>query len=71
MVAEHGGVGAVRRLLQAPDAQAGLTHLWEIGRLDISGEAAVLNPKYASLFTNTEKQEAKRRLKAMNYTPTF
>ncbi len=71
MVAEHGGVEAVKRLLQTPDTQAGLTHLWEIQRLDMSCEAAALNPKYASLFTAEEKREAKKRLREMNYTPTY
>lgn len=69
MVHEHGGVEAVRRLLKTPNYQDGLTSLWEIGRLDMSCEAAALNPKYASLFTETEKREARKRLKAMNYTP--
>ena len=71
MVAEHGGVGAVRQLLQGPNSQEGLTSLWEIGRLDMSCEAAVLNPKYASLFTAEEKREARKRLRAMNYTPEY
>lgn len=71
MVHEHGGIGAVKRLLQTPDTQDGLTHLWEIQRLDMSCEAAVLNPKYASLFSAEEMREAKKRLKAMNYTPTY
>lgn len=69
MVHEHSGVGAGRRLLQTPNYQEGLTSLWEIGRLDVSYEAAALNPKYASLFTDAEKKEAKKRLKSMNYTP--
>lgn len=71
MVREHGGVGGVRRLLRARDYQSGLTSLWEIGRLDMSVEAAVLNPKWASLFTEEERGEARRRLKAMNYAPKF
>lgn len=69
MVADHGAVGAVRRLLQTPDTQAGLTSLWEIGRLDMSCEAAILDPRYATLFTLTEKWEARKRLRAMNYPP--
>ena len=71
MVAEHGGVDAVRSLLQKPDTQVGLTSLWEIGRLDMSCEAAVLSPKYSSLFTAEEKREARKRLKEMNYVPKF
>ena len=40
-------------------------------RLDMSCEAAALNPKHASVFTETERREAKKRLKAMNYTPEY
>lgn len=71
MVHEHGGVGAVRLLLKSENFQSGLTTLWEIGKLDYSIEAAVLNPKWATLFTEAEKAVAKRRLKAMNYEPKF
>jgi hypothetical protein len=71
MIHEFGAVDAVRRLLKTPNYQDGLTKLWEIKRLDCSCEAAVLNPKWASLFTDAEKKEAKRRLKGMNYEPRF
>ena len=36
MVSEHGGVGAVQRLLQGRDASDGFTTLWEHGRLEMS-----------------------------------
>ena len=39
MVNELGGVGAAKRLLGTDDLQAGLTRLWELGRLDLSVEA--------------------------------
>jgi len=71
MVAEFGGVEAVRRLLKTPNYQDGLTTLWELQRLDMSCEAAVLNPKYATLFTDAERREARKRLGAMAYEPHF
>lgn len=71
MVHQHGGVQAVRMLMKSSNFQDGLTSLWEIGRLDASIEAAVLNPKWASLFTDAEKKEAKKRLMALDYTPNF
>ena len=71
MLHEHGGVGAVRRLLQTENFQSGLTTLWEIGRLDYSSESAVLDPRWTSLFTEAEKTVARKRLKAMNYEPKF
>ncbi len=71
MLHEHGAVGAVSRLLQAENYQSGLTTLWEMGRLDYSSESAVLDPRWASLFTDAEKAVARKRLKAINYEPTF
>jgi hypothetical protein len=71
MVHEHGGVGAVRLLIKSPNAQEGLSKLWEIGKLDYSIEAAALNPKWASLFTEQEKTIARKRLKDLNYEPKF
>ena len=69
MVHEHGGVEAVRLLLKSANYQEGLTTLWQIGRLDASIEAAVVNPRWSSLFTDAEKAEARKRLKALNYDP--
>ena len=58
-------------LLKTENYQDGLTTLYEIERLDMSCEAAALNPKYASLFSDADKREARRRLKDLGYTPKF
>jgi hypothetical protein len=62
MVAEHGGPGAVRILLNGRDASDGFTTLWESGRLEMSCEAIVLLPWYADLFHDGEKAVARHRL---------
>ena len=67
MVREHGGVETAHRLLAASGSSEGLGRLWELGRLDISLEALVLKPEYASLFTNEERRIARERLAEMNY----
>ena len=69
MFHEHGGVAAARRLLRAPEAQAGLTRLWEIGRLDISMEALVVQEQWQPLFSDAERQAARDRLSAYGYDP--
>ncbi|MDE2125270.1 MAG: hypothetical protein KGJ62_01625 [Armatimonadetes bacterium] len=69
MVAEHGGVEAARLLLRSKDAQAGLTTLWELGRLDMSMEQLVLRAKYRSLFTEEERAIARKRLRDLGYEP--
>jgi hypothetical protein len=67
MVQEHGGVEAARRLLRQDNVAAGLTTLWEMGRLDLSVEAFVLRPEYAELFTEAERASARQRLAELNY----
>lgn len=62
MVGEHGGVGAAQRLLRGPDASDGFTTLWEAHRLELSVEAHVLLPRFASLFAQRELRMARHRL---------
>src|SRR5688572_13496841 len=69
MIGEHGGVGAARRLLASPSYQESLTRLWEIDpeRLNLSIEAEVLKPEFASLFTDQERAIARQRLAEFGY----
>ncbi len=67
MVGEHGGVAAAKRLLSAPEAQSGLTTLWELERLDISIEALVVQERWQPLFSDAERQAARDRLRAYGY----
>ena len=69
MVHEHGGVAAAKRLLSGPVAQSGLTTLWELGRLDISMEALVVQERWQPLFSDAERQAARDRLSAYGYDP--
>ena len=70
MVHEHGGVAVAKRLLSGPVAQSGLTTLWELGRLDISMEALVVQERWRPLFTDAERQAARERLTAYRYDPS-
>ena len=70
LVKEHGGVAAAKRLLSASEAQSGLTKLWELERLDISMEALVVRERWRSLFSDAERQVARKRLKSFGYVPT-
>ncbi len=70
MVHEHGGVASAKRLLSGPVAQSGLTTLWELGRLDISMEALVVQERWKPLFSDAERQTARDRLSAYGYDPS-
>lgn len=65
MVAEQGGLEAARQLLHSPAVSDGFRALWERGRLDLTVEALVLEPKYRDLFTAEERQTAQQRLKKL------
>ncbi len=69
MVYEMGGVQAARQLLSKNEVQEGLMHLWELHLLDESMEAYVLQPRFAPLFTDEERAEARRRLTALGLDP--
>ena len=62
MVDEHGGVGAAKILIGRKDASDGFTVLWENHRLELSCEAFALLPWYSELFTESEREQARRRL---------
>ena len=68
MVGEYGGSEAARRLLQEDAPQSGLTSLWEAGRLDLSVECLVLQPRFRGLFNAGLYQEAQRRLQDLGYS---
>ncbi len=71
MISENGGVLAAKRILNSKDIPEGLMRLWEHGRLDMSLENYVLNPRYRSLFTPEELKIARQRLEKLDYKPTW
>ena len=62
MVAELGPAEASRQLIQSRSVSDGFTTLWEHGMLDLAVEALALLPWYDSLFTDTVRELAPRRL---------
>ncbi len=67
MLNEHGGVETAKRLLQKSGAQQGLFTLWQLGLLNESVEAAVIDKRFQSLFSKEEIAEASRRLEELGY----
>lgn len=66
MVNENGGVETAHLLL-AKEPTEGFTKLWEKKRLDLSVEALVLKPQFASLFDEIEQENARKRLAEYGY----
>lgn len=62
MLAQYGGLGTARRLLATSSVSEGFVALWERKRIDLAVENVVLRPEFESLFTDEERDTARRRL---------
>lgn len=69
MLHRHGAHETARRLLHAPTASAGYVALYERGRLDLTVENVALRPEFGALFTEEERDIARRRLAEFGFTP--
>ena len=67
MVYEHGAMNTAKMLLGDSAVQEGLMTLSNLGRIDLSMEAMVLDRKYRSLFTYEERKVARQRLEKLDY----
>ncbi|HST52350.1 MAG TPA: hypothetical protein VLJ61_10110 [Pyrinomonadaceae bacterium] len=67
MVSDQGGYEAARTLLHAPKVSDGYTALWERKRLDLTVEALILKSEWHDLFSNAERDIARRRLIEYGY----
>jgi hypothetical protein len=66
-VRNHGGLAYAHQLLQQEGTTDGFRRLTEEERLDLTMEALVLKPEFASLFTGAERRIAAHRLAAAGY----
>ena len=67
MLQEHRGLETARILLQALYVSDGYTALWERGRLDLTVEALILQKKWHLLFSDKEREIARKRLEDYKY----
>ena len=68
-VRNQGGLNYAHQLLAMAGTTEGFERLRQEGRLDLTMEALVLRPEYASLFSSVERQEAAHRLARAGYQP--
>jgi hypothetical protein len=61
MLTTHGGIETARRLL--PQMSDGFTRLWQEKRLDLTVESLILEQKWHELFSDDEREVARRRLR--------
>lgn len=62
MTRKRGGVQAARQLLAKPGTSEGFRRLAEAGQLKVTMEFQVLKPDFSDLFSDSERDTARRRL---------
>jgi len=67
MLYDHRGLETARILLHASDVSDGCVALWERHRLDLAVEAVVLEEKWQPLFSDQEREIARKRLAEYGY----
>lgn len=67
MLSERGGLETARILLGAATVSDGYSALWELGRLDLTVEAVILEEPWRELFTPVERRTAIRRLQEYQF----
>lgn len=70
MLGTKGGVETAKNLIKKENGTEGFEKLWEMGRLDLSVEALVLNEKYKELFTDEEREICTERLRKYGFSIT-
>jgi hypothetical protein len=71
MLSKKGGLTTARDLINSSKPSVGYTNLYQLGRLDLTVEAMIVeNAKWHELFTIEEIDKARVRLKQYNYNPT-
>ena len=63
----YGTVEAIKRLIRSEEVPSGFTTLWEKQRLDLSVENVIQEPEWTNLFTDEDRQSARKRLKDYNF----
>ncbi len=67
MLDEIGGLETARQLLHKTEVSDGFTNLWELGHLNLTVEAHVLDEQFRPLFTDEELRIARQRLEQYEY----
>jgi hypothetical protein len=68
MLSTEGPIQTARRLITSSQPSEGFTTLWERRRLDLTVEAHVVQPRFQSLFTESELEAARQRLESYGYS---
>lgn len=72
MLCRYRGLETAKQLLHTNPVSNGYTTLWQRGRLDLTVEALIHDhPEYHPLFTDEEREIARKRLEEYRYPPVI
>ena len=71
MMNKDGAVEACRQLINAKNVSEGFSKLWEYKQLELTVEDISLEPQWHSLFSDSERRAAAKRLKQYGFEPKF
>ena len=69
MLQDRGALETARYLIHTAKPSDGFTALWQKGRLDLTVEAHVLQPRFEPLFTDEERAICSQRLQGLRFAP--
>jgi hypothetical protein len=70
MLHRHGGLGTAKQLINAASISEGYLRLSELGRIDLTVEAEVVDhPEWHKLFLPEELNKPRYRLRQFGYEP--
>ena len=67
MVQRNGAFDTCITLVRTEPPSEGFAKLWEMKRLDLTAEAQMIRPEFASVIPEEDVARAKKRLKAYEY----
>ena len=67
MLNERGAVDTAKALIHSTETKEGYTKLWEIDKLELSVEALALRAEWQELFTDEDRELARKRLEQYEF----
>jgi putative IMPACT (imprinted ancient) family translation regulator len=67
MTFQYGTINAIKKLINSSGVSDGFTKLWELKRLDLSMENIIQEKEWNHLFSDDEREKAKKRLLKYKY----
>ena len=68
MISKYGAIDTAKRLVNSPKPSPGYAKLWKMGALQYSVENQIQDKRWNEVFTDEEREKAKKRLADYGFT---